>query len=340
MSAMRGFALAAIAAVTVLWLPSAPRAQDGVPAVHYTQVPEIVPYIKKMLIPGLGDAEINVAKTDLSSPPDGVPEYIVMLDNQAFCGSGGCTTEIVRLSSSGDVETLASILRYGFGLAYTSSNGLRDLLSEGKGGKFIWRFDGKEYKPHQGHPKEALTPAQIGDASQSSTPGTAVGDESRPEGPDSRQNLRPKPYVGVAPRSPGCIGEYGWRRGYERMGNIGRGSAVFGHCTDPENMLVKLNCRTDRKGVEVELEIDPEKAGKVKVAIQVDEAGYLVEADTRYVEMFGYNVPIFRISPRSPLLAALARGQAARFIVEKKAVKIHLKGAAKAIATMRRACRG
>lgn len=137
--------------------PASLQAQEQVPAVPYKQVPEIIPYVKKQLIPELGDDRITVAKIDLSTPPDGIDEYVVMLDNRAFCGSGGCTTDVVRLGPSGEFQILAGILRHSFGFAYTSTDGMRDLLSEGNSGKFIWRFDGKEYKPHKGHPKAATT---------------------------------------------------------------------------------------------------------------------------------------------------------------------------------------
>lgn len=113
--------------------PASLQAQEQVPAVPYKQVP------------------------DLSTPPDGIDEYVVMLDNRAFCGSGGCTTDVVRLGPAGEFQILAGILRHSFGFAYTSTDGMRDLLSEGNSGKFIWRFDGKEYKPHKGHPKAATT---------------------------------------------------------------------------------------------------------------------------------------------------------------------------------------
>lgn len=491
------FGLAAIALTVPLFLALAARAQEGVPAVPYTQIPEIKAYIQQDGME-LEPDDVTVAMVDLNNPADGTPEYIINYHSTMFCGSAGCTTDVVRIGPSGKVEQLAGILSYGFSLAYTFTNGMRDLLSTGRSGEFIWRFDGKEYQPHKGHPKAAKTkpsnwtPPKIytpdaNAAPQNSIQGekasevtakpktssdpetgiptglkdwwpwreaeaimpylekknresplgdtkVAMVDLSRPpngkpnyiveyDGPgycksegclrevigfhfndppeaiagvfglrlrlgDTSTNKmadlitetahgdvvwgfdgqryvkvldprpeslggtggkrielankgprRHKPYTGVAPRAPGCIGEYGWRRGYER-GRVRRGYAVFGHCTDPENMIIRFTCRSDQAGVEADLQIDPEKAGPVKIIIQVDKDGYLIDANTQYVEMFGYNVPTFKLSPRSQLLNALARGQLARFIVGQKRVKIHLKGAAKAINIMRRACRG
>ena len=158
MKAIQRIRTAALFAVCAIVAPAAVQAQEAVPAVPYKNVPEITAFIKKQLIADFGDKGITVAKLDLNSPPDGVAEYVIMYDNRGFCGSAGCTTEVARIKPSGEVEILVGILRVSFGLAYTYTNGLRDLLTESRAGKIIWRFDGKEYKPGKGHPRAATTP--------------------------------------------------------------------------------------------------------------------------------------------------------------------------------------
>lgn len=106
----------------------------------------------------------------------------------------------------------------------------------------------------------------------------------------------------------------------------------------PEDQLVSITCQSSEKGAAVRPEIDPQKTGTIPVGFQVDKREFLIKAETDYGEMAGFGLPTFRMSPCDPLLNALARGRLARILVGRKRVKIHLKGAAKAIQTMRRAC--
>ena len=286
----------------------------------YKAYAEIVAYVEDQ-----GDtaslAGTMVAKRDISWLSDGKPEYLISFEGPGFCKSEGCIREIIQIEKDSGFAVLLSATGTGIGLGKNNSNQYQDVVIETAKQLVLYRHNGQKYVPAGPYKSDS------GDS------------HTAEEATASQFQARPKPYVGPAPRSPGCVGEYGWRRGYDRKVGYRYSYAVFGHCTDPENMLLSFNCRTDQSEVEVEIQIDPEKSGTIPVAIQVDSAGYLMNANTRYVEMFGHHVPIIRLSPRSPVLNALARGQLARVIVGKKSVKIHLKGAARAIATMRKTCR-
>lgn len=323
MKTHRQYWLAAILIVCALVTPNHIQALEDIPAIPYKDVPEIITYIEQDVTVETGLKNINVAKVDLSSPPDGISEYIIRYNNSLFCGSGGCTTEVVRIKPSGKIEQLAGILGYSFSLAYTHTKGLRDLLSEGRGGKFIWRFDGKEYQSHKGHPRAALT-----------KPGL-TSEPTAPPPPTSNKTAQSKP------RTPGCVGEYGWSGGNATYSRLRDGYASFASCTDPMNRVLTISCRSDQAFVEVSIAPDlgqGEDKKTMGLLIEIDGKRTTRLATLAYSEMAGHSQAVLRLKRNDPLFRALARGKVASFAGGKKRIKVHLKGAARAIKTMRRGC--
>jgi hypothetical protein len=311
--------LAAFLIVCALLTPTHIQALEDIPAVPYKDVPEIVPYIQQDNTVETGDENINVAKVDLSSPPDGISEYIIQYNNGLYCGSGGCTTEVVRIKPSGKIEQLAGILSYGFSLAYTHTNGLRDLLSVGRSGEFTWRFNGKEYKSHKGHPRAATT-------APNSTPVPAS---------TSKQSAQSKP------RTPGCVKEYGWSGGNATYSRLRDGYASFTNCTDPMNRVLTISCRSDQGFVEIAIAPDMGQGDGKKtmgLLIEIDGKRTTRLATLAYSEMAGHSQAVLRLKRNDPLFRALARGKVASIAGGKKRIKVYLKGAARAIRTMRRGC--
>lgn len=194
---LRRTAIWYLALAALAMFAGALQAQENVPTRPFAEVPEIGDYIRKQGSIGFGHNDITVAKVDLSVPPDGRAEYIVFLNEP--CGSGGCAVDVLSRSANGEFQRLAGILMYGFGLGYSATNGMRDLLSEGKSGKMIWRFDGRTYRPRKGHPKSATrrpksrlsdAGSPSGQAAKGSAPSSSKGTAEPPLDP-AGLDLRP-----------------------------------------------------------------------------------------------------------------------------------------------------
>ena len=285
-------------------VPSEPPLDPaGIELTPYEQVAEMRDFVLGL---GKGRSMVGtmVARFDIDDPQDNRKEYILRVGVANFCEGDVCEYKIVRLNADG---RLTEVFSSGVGtlrFATTSSNGHRDIVTENPYGRYLWKYDGHYYQSTE------LVRTRAGQAT-----------------------------VASKPRIPGCVGEYGWRSGFERGRRSARGFSVFGSCTDPINMVLQLSCGDGESGVRVQLDANPDQTGPLAVTFTIDGQTFERSGEARFSELAGSHLPELLLKVGDPLLRALARGKTATVTAGKARVDVHLKGASKAIGTMRRACR-
>jgi hypothetical protein len=106
--------------------------------------------VMKLLGPGMEEVnpqkDLRIAKMDLNG--DGRLDYVVVVDNSLYCGSGGCHTAVYLSRGSGYRSGLADPLVQTIALAPGSTQGVRDLelTLHGEPGTSRWTWDGTRYR--------------------------------------------------------------------------------------------------------------------------------------------------------------------------------------------------
>ncbi len=135
-------------------LPQAARAQDAPPA--------LVAAVQRFVNTG-GERELpdfRHALVDLDG--DGRRDAIVLLQSQAWCGSGGCTMLVLRGVTEGfALVSRSTITNEPIRVSPERSHGWRTLIVSAKGaGDVVMRFDGKRY-PLNPSVQPKATPTQV-----------------------------------------------------------------------------------------------------------------------------------------------------------------------------------
>jgi len=87
--------------------------------------------------------DLDIAKIDLNG--DGALDYVVVVNNQMYCGTGGCAAS-VYVAENGHYRQVASMLAFGVSLGDGSTKGVRDLVQQGRDGQARWVWDGSKYR--------------------------------------------------------------------------------------------------------------------------------------------------------------------------------------------------
>lgn len=224
----------------------------------HTAVPRLQYHLQQET-DGFSMEGIIIAKLDLNVPSDGIPEYIVAIENSSFCGTGGCSRDVLRVGPFGKVERLAGILAFGSRLAESTTNGMRYLITDSRNGPVLWRFVGASYEPAGKPPRRA-----------------------------TKKKRRRKARSRV--RRAKCRGEYGWSGAptvtYQQTG----GYAIYGHCRDGENYLMSMLCtRASREvTVQTELNFDVKADQEFTMRFTTDRDQLERNGKTQWNEMIGY----------------------------------------------------
>jgi hypothetical protein len=89
------------------------------------------------------EKDLEIAKVDLNG--DGRIDYLVIVNNSIYCGSGGCAAGVFVAEGSA-YRTVAEMLASGIELGDGSTKGVHDLVQLSRGGKARWFWDGHAYR--------------------------------------------------------------------------------------------------------------------------------------------------------------------------------------------------
>lgn len=107
------------------------------------------------------------------------------------------------------------------------------------------------------------------------------------------------------------------------------------------NKVLLISCRSDQSFIEIVIDPDMEQNPQLKtlgLLIEIDGKRTTRPATLIHSELAGHKQPVLRLRKNDPLFRALARGNIASFAGGKKRIKLHLKGAARAINAMLAGC--
>ena len=139
----------------------------------------VVQYLKAENGPDLG--LFTVKKVNLEAHGDRSDEYIVSFRGSIYCGTAGCSHEVLQVRNR-KVTKLLDIVTHSIELIEDQSrNGMKGLMLGGSRGDAIWAFDGQEYQ----HVKN-LREQQASPSSASSDPASGWGAQ-----PDARPSPPP-----------------------------------------------------------------------------------------------------------------------------------------------------
>jgi hypothetical protein len=89
------------------------------------------------------EKDLEIAKVDLNG--DGHIDYVVLINNSFYCGSGGCAAGVFVADGSA-YRRVADMLAFRVELGDGSTKGARDLVQVGRTGNARWLWDGHAYR--------------------------------------------------------------------------------------------------------------------------------------------------------------------------------------------------
>ena len=262
-------------------------------------------------------SSIAIARIDLNTPSDGLPEYIIHVAAGGFCGTGGCAYDVVRIAASGKTTVLASILAFAARLASTSSNGMRDLITTGRGGEALWRFNGKSYVA-AGRPKKCVSAAGASGRGQARRSPPDRHFAVRAAGAKKAGRETPSAFAGgsVALPSSGRVQalSLNWRWNAIGDADMSRyNSTSAAPASRPEPRSQSRSLLTD---------------------VRISE----MPSRETFSELAGYAPPILKLPASDPLFEALIRGSSGSVRAGVNRYGLNLKGSRRAIVRMLSAC--
>ena len=140
---------AMMAVLMVAMCAAAPRAEPLPFDVQITAADRTL--VMKLLGRGMDGVnpqkDLKIAKLDLNG--DGRPDYVVVVKNSDYCGSGGCHTAVYLSQGTTDYRSgLTDPLVIEIALAPSTTQGVRDLelTLHGEPGTSRWAWDGKAFR--------------------------------------------------------------------------------------------------------------------------------------------------------------------------------------------------
>nr|WP_321980952.1 peptidoglycan-binding domain-containing protein [uncultured Cohaesibacter sp.] len=131
----------------------------------------------------------TVKKVNLEAHGDRSDEYIVSFRGSIYCGTAGCSHEVLQVRNR-KVTKLLDIVTHSIDLIEDRSrNGMKGLMLGGSRGDAIWAFDGQEYQ-HVKNLREQKASPSPSSASSNPASGWGAQPDTRPSPPPNVREIQ------------------------------------------------------------------------------------------------------------------------------------------------------
>lgn len=119
---------------TLICLPGVAPAAPAPRVANIADVPGLAAYMTERFKDGWKQKQdiFLVRLLDLDEEPDGIDEILLSVDtfDRDYCGNNGCDHEVLVRQGDGSLKAVTSYKGFGLKVADTTTNGVRDLISE------------------------------------------------------------------------------------------------------------------------------------------------------------------------------------------------------------------